>query len=457
MSGEIEAAGAAVTAGAAAGAIEGAEARRVGDGVACANCATVISGKFCVACGQPTHVHRSLFHFLEDAMHSIFHFDTRAWRTLPMVAFRPGTFTRNYVMGQRARYISPVALFLFTVFLMFFAFAFLGDARLGASAPQTAQQLRAEVASEQAELDDARAELAKEQAELARMEASPDTLEPGELDGQRGAVVGAEGNVTGAEASLSSAQAALKRREDRIAQFKVARARLDVEEGKAKAEKNEEEVNSIATSKSIIDRALANPNGPPEGVSAAVDEGGKVNVNVTLDEQDGINAIFDEIKPANERGAVQVNTGNKKWDETIKHKLENPELARYKIQNTAYKFSFLLVPISLPFIWLLFFWKRGVTLFDHAVFGLYSLSFISILFIAMVIAGRLPNTIAAAALPVLSGLMALGVLVHMFFQLKGAYQLGWFSAFWRTIVLLLFSLVSLILFVAVIFMLGLLG
>ena len=43
--------------------------------------------------------------------------------------------------------------------------------------------------------------------------------------------------------------------------------------------------------------------------------------------------------------------------------LANPDLALYKLKNTAYKFSFMLIPISLPFLWLMFFWKRGVAMY----------------------------------------------------------------------------------------------
>ena len=38
-----------------------------------------------------------------------------------MLAWRPGELTRRYIDGQRARFISPIALFLFCVFLMFAA------------------------------------------------------------------------------------------------------------------------------------------------------------------------------------------------------------------------------------------------------------------------------------------------------------------------------------------------
>jgi hypothetical protein len=50
-----------------------------------------------------------------------------------------------------------------------------------------------------------------------------------------------------------------------------------------------------------------------------------------------------------------------------------------------------------------------------------------------------------------------GLPVHMFFHLKGAYALGWFSALWRTIFLLVFALWSLLLFSAAILALGLAG
>jgi hypothetical protein len=45
----------------------------------------------------------------------------------------------------------------------------------------------------------------------------------------------------------------------------------------------------------------------------------------------------------------------------------------------------------------------------------------------------------------------------MFFQLKGGYRLGWFSALWRTVWLLLSALFALSLFLGVILLLGTIG
>ena len=126
MSGEIEAAGAAMTAGLVAGALE--KGAATGEHVhgACPNCEAELHGEFCSACGQPAHLHRTLGHMVEEFLHGILHFDTRAWRTLPLLVFRPGTLTREYIHGKRARYISPLAMFLLIVFTMFAVFAFTG-------------------------------------------------------------------------------------------------------------------------------------------------------------------------------------------------------------------------------------------------------------------------------------------------------------------------------------------
>ncbi len=35
-------------------------------------------------------------------------------------------------------------------------------------------------------------------------------------------------------------------------------------------------------------------------------------------------------------------------------KRENPALTWYKVKSASYKFAFLLVPLSLPFMWLMF-------------------------------------------------------------------------------------------------------
>lgn len=85
----------------------------------CLNCGTALIGPHCHHCGQQAHVHRSLHAFFHDLAHGVFHFEGRSWRTLPLLIWKPGELTRRYIDGQRASFVSPIALFLFCVFLMF--------------------------------------------------------------------------------------------------------------------------------------------------------------------------------------------------------------------------------------------------------------------------------------------------------------------------------------------------
>lgn len=136
---------------------------------------------------------------------------------------------------------------------------------------------------------------------------------------------------------------------------------------------------------------------------------------------------------------------------TIVKKLQNPDLALYKLQQTLYKFAFLLVPLSIPFVASLFLWKRGFTLYDHGVFVLYSLTFMAMLLMVMVVAATLSRTLGGIVIP----LGVLAVPVHMFAQMKGAYGLSIFSALWRTLLLMVFCTIIIALFVTAIVYLGL--
>ena len=315
---DLESAGAAVTATLAARELESGAGQQHAHAHAgkCANCSATLAGAYCHSCGQSAHVHRSLWHMIEEGMHGVLHFDTKSWRTLPLLIARPGLLTRRYIDGQRARYVSPLALFLFTVFLMFFLVS------------QFDQPL---------------------------------------------------GNVT-----LSSVPV----RENLGAKLDVSRPNPA------------EELAAAAT------RAA-------DSAEAGADKKSKSNLNINL---------------ALPRWAKD-GTGNARLD----HALRNQELTLYKMKSTAYKFSFMLIPISLPFLWLMFCRRRDVVVYDHIVFSLYSLSFMSLWAILVVVLKSFEATSpwawAAFVIPP----------VHMFVQLRQTYGLESFGALWRTGVLLVIA------------------
>jgi len=407
MVGEIEAAGAAITAGLAGSVIDGKDPAHAvaGHGV-CANCGAMIEGKFCANCGQPSHIHRSLLHMLEELLHGMFHFDTRAWRMVPYILFRPGTLTRNYVRGKRANYISPLAMYLLAIFAMFFVFSLIGGSNVGVMTPQRHLEAAQKLADAEAK-------------NLAQHEAKVQRLLERALSASAEDKAGADADAREAQKDLAETQAA----------FKNARAAL--------------EAKKAADAEAAHRDPLADKPSPTAAVGAKVDGSG------AFEAQAG-ETVYDAIRRAAKQGQINIKTGWAYLDRQIQEKAANPELFVYELQNTAYKYSFLLVPISLPFMWLMFAWKRGLTLFDHAVFILYSLSFVSLLMIILSLVSRIPG-LPGWGWP----LLVLGIPVHNYFQLKGAYALGWFSALWRTILLQFVSLSCLIVFLLTIVLVGL--
>ena len=366
MSGGIEAGADIVTGGVFARAVEprAGEAARVDEPHgACQNCGTDLIGGHCHACGQAAHVHRTMAAIGHDIAHGVFHFEGKMWRTLPMLVTRPGDLTLRYIAGERARFVSPIALFLFTVFLMFTVVANLPGWSLGDS-----DLLKPGVASGMAE---ARTKLAEEKSR-------------------------AQIALTTAQRALAQERADDEPDTDRIARLErrivtSTKARDDLEQA--------ERVLLIPTTITTTESAMS--------------------------ESDN-------------------------WlERKFQHAKENPKLLLYKVKTSAYKFSWALIPISLPFIWLLFPLRRDVGLYDHAIFATYSLTFMSLLVVVLALLGALgvPTWLlwtAAAFVPPF----------HIYRQLKGAYLLGRIGALWRTFLMLNFAVFTSTLFVVLLVYVG---
>ena len=410
----------------------------------CQNCGAKLISEYCHECGQHGHVHRSVLHVIEEVFHGITHFDSRTWRSLPMLVFRPGTLTRNYVMGQRVRYVPPFAMFLFSIFAMFLVFAFSGGPNLVKSSGMTkataVQTARENVADAEGELATARDDARNAQRDLDALKADSKSA-PGDIGSATGELASAQAELANSQRQLTRTQAELAAANampdapiqptilpktaaiditfDSPAEKEEALAKLNAARDKAKAEGATATVGIL----NATERALNT--GEVKGAPKTEKNSTTPKTGTQINPRSGSNDIMTMLKESMRRGDFIV-TPWPDFNEKIKHKTENPDLFLYKLQNTAYKFSFLLVPLSLPFIWLMLFWKKNVTLYDHAVFSLYSLSFVSFLFMGISLAAHWNMPRQAF------GLAALILPVHIFFQFKGAYQLKWFSAFWRT-------------------------
>lgn len=393
---DIDAAGGAVTGGLIAGAIEKRTGKAGHARTTCSDCGAPVAANFCAECGQPTHVHRSLLHLGEELLHGVVHFDGRIWRTLPLLVLNPGKLTREWIAGRRTRYVSPLALFLFSVFVMFFALSFLPNSGLIKT-----ESVADRITSQQEDVEAARKALADfERGVRDGAGGAGPKVKVGAEEGSRFGVTVAENDD--APQSLAEAKADLERAEEKLAELKTIQA---------------------------------------AGADSIRADGYKAG------------SWQAELRDSVKAGRVKVAVGDAKMKERVLHKLENPDLLVYKLQQAFYKYAFLLVPLSIPAVALLFLWKRGFTWYDHGVFVLYSLSFFAASVILITLADRLWEPLASG----LAIAFTIGLPVHMFAQLKGAYGLSAFSAVWRTWTLLWLCLFVAIAFSLIVILLGLTG
>lgn len=345
--GDMEGIGEAVTGGLLARAVEpgAGEARANGhtNEKNCLNCGCSLIGDYCHCCGQKAHVHRSLRAFGQDFIAGIMNFEGKFWRTLPMLAWRPGEMTRRYIAGERARFISPVALYLFTVFAMFAVLNFTG-ALDGGPAKGFREELQSEIAVDRAALK--------------------------KLEVEREAAVSAGKEVAAIDRQITKHE------------------------------------NDIADAQRILSGEGIKPEEMGEDTPTWV-------------------------RPLIEQAST------------------DPERLTANIQDAASKYSWLLIPLSVPFLWLLFPLRRR-KMYDHTVFVTYSLSFMMML----VIAGGL---LVAVGLTAVASFLFFVPPFHMYRHLKGAYQLGRWGALIRTFALVTFAFIASGLFLAAAVALGTMG
>lgn len=313
---------------------------------ACLNCGTALNGDFCHSCGQHAHVHRTLSAFFHDLLHGVLHLEGKTWRTLPMLAWRPGELTRRYIDGERARFVSPMALFLFSVFLMF---AVLGvtDSLKFAGSETVQKEMAANIVKDEAQLKSLRGELAAARAK-----------------------------------GLSTAPI-------------------------------EQKIRSIEEDLRL-ERQMAK-DGMMKGAAIRISD--------------------DVPRP---------------FANALRKAADNPELFGYKLKSSAYKWSWALIPLSVPFLWLLFPFSKRFRLYDHTVFVTYSLCFMSLLVC-------LGTMLSSVGLKPLGSALTLIPPFHLYRQLKGAYQLSVFGALWRMVALLTICFTVLVSFVVLLTALGLFG
>lgn len=94
----------------------------------CQNCGAPLRGPFCHRCGQHDFdVNRSFRHTFLEALESFFHFDTKLFRNLLTLLFRPGRLTAAFNAGKRSSQMPPFRLYVFVSIFFFFSASLIGN------------------------------------------------------------------------------------------------------------------------------------------------------------------------------------------------------------------------------------------------------------------------------------------------------------------------------------------
>lgn len=368
MSGEIEAMGDVVHGGLLATAIDPDALQADVDDAhgVCPNCAAPLTGAFCSACGQSAHLHRSLAGFGHDLLHGVLHFEGRIWHTLPLLAWRPGDLTRRYIHGERAKFVTPLALFLFAVFLLYATAEFtLGKPHF--------ERMAAEPVANLTQVEERlRATVTRSRAALVNPETDAD---------DRADLTADIGNAERGLAAIDRAQAALATARGSDGEWPWGEGAL-----------------------SRVSSRLDNDSRFTSDFLAAIDDLG-----------------------------------------------ENPDLLLYKIKTNAYKFAWALIPLSLPFVWFAMIGRgmRQRHFYDYAVFTTYSIAFMLLLLVMVLLAtSLLPGSgwIAFAAF--------LYAPFHLYRQVRHTWRLSRVSALVRTWVMMVSGSIVLVTFLSVLLAMG---
>ena len=90
----------------------------------CDNCHATLLGDFCHHCGQEKKSYiRNISGVVTEFFGEFSNWDTRVWRTLFPLWFRPGFLSQRYVSGHRVPYVPPLRLYLFTSIIAFLLFS----------------------------------------------------------------------------------------------------------------------------------------------------------------------------------------------------------------------------------------------------------------------------------------------------------------------------------------------
>lgn len=344
----------------------------------CPNCGAPVHGPFCYACGQSEKgMVRHLSEVFSDLGDIIFNVDSRIFRSVFDLYFRPGYLTNEYIAGRRARYVSPFRLFFFLSIVAFFAMQTVFD---GSGFDLVMQNTIGDAAS----------------------------------------VAEVDTRVESQIASLRTAQNAVGVPSEAQAELKKAEAEVRAEGDKRKR---------------YLEKKAAAKDNP--SVATTVEDTTETS-GLTRDD-DG-NLTWNGVRISSTTNPLDVgwlpDAANAKLNATFDHMLENirsinekPSRAIVGFMSVLPQTLFVLMPLFAVLLKFFYMFKRRLYM-EHLLVALHSHAFIFLSLILIIMLGTIegwagPRIWITAPLAWLKGFAWIWLFAYLFWMQKRVYAQGW--------------------------------
>jgi len=374
-----------------AAATSGAEA----DSALCENCGRPRADRFCSLCGQNDRTYtRSLFPVLGELVRESFEFDARLAQTLKLLLFKPGSLSTEFSRNRRARYMTPVRLYLFTSVIFFLTMSLVMSRVSNLRDGDPDQDPSSSLAEIPGEVMDS-------------LQVAMDSLQalvPGielQIDGENVPVSGeiSESGIAALRANLAPSRHGklndlLRRESDWVAQLILA--------GLAAGFDSEAPASSVGGRQ-------ADP-GPEEDMAPAVDSTARTAAG---DTPPGAAVVLPTSRGFLARMALN----------SVVDALHDPDAFFERIIGNLSIAMFFLLPVYALILAVLY-WRQKRYYIEHLVFGMHVHSFLFIIVTLMLIASLTPMGAAGQAWT--QGILGLTVFAYPIIALRRFYANGWF-------------------------------
>lgn len=99
-----------------------------GNNPGCLNCGTALTDKYCAHCGQKVLPKRqTMGELLSNFIASFWSFESKFFKTVRYLLFKPGHLATEYCEGKRERYYHPARMYVFISFIFFLMLTWFPD------------------------------------------------------------------------------------------------------------------------------------------------------------------------------------------------------------------------------------------------------------------------------------------------------------------------------------------